>query len=206
MASSATLHSVDLDEIGVPLVILSPACAGGPSRGQPCQPARPAGDRGRPAGSLGRLTVPGPLAGGVLGLAARASTPGSRQPSPFRAGQCSRVPTAARPRQGRLGFQMSLVASGRHYIRDGTGAEGLYDLSNDPFELVNLMNSTPGKEEVEPFRRMLLKVLTDNPGSIEVENAYMKEFRQALGSVVEESTPPPVPISALEKGSSERRD
>ena len=40
-------YTVNLDEVGVPLVILSPATRG-PRGGQPRQPARLAGDRGRP--------------------------------------------------------------------------------------------------------------------------------------------------------------
>ncbi len=85
---------------------------------------------------------------------------------------------------------MSLVASGRHYIRDGTGSEQLYDLRRDPFERVNLMGSADGNKTVSDFRRTLLKVLTDNPGSIEVENAYLKPYRQWLNSLVQASSPP----------------
>ena len=72
------------------------------------------------------------------------------------------------------GFQMSLVASGHHYIRDGMGLEQLYDLRIDPFERVNLMASRHGGQRVGAFRRMLLEVLTDNPGSVEVEKAYLE--------------------------------
>ena len=38
--------------------------------------------------------------------------------------------------------------------------------------------------EWRPFRGNLLELLTDNPGTIEVENAYMKDFRQRLKSLV----------------------
>ncbi len=65
------------------------------------------------------------------------------------------------------------MASGHHYIRDGMGAEMLYDLRNDPFERVNLMGSPSGDQAVGAFRKMLLEVLTENPGSIEVEKAYL---------------------------------
>ena len=85
---------------------------------------------------------------------------------------------------------MSLVASGRHYIRDGTGSEQLYDLRRDPSELVNLVDSAEGNQVLGAFRRMLLDVLTDNPGSIEVENAYLKPFRQWLKSLVQADSVP----------------
>jgi hypothetical protein len=91
---------------------------------------------------------------------------------------------------------MSIVALGRHYIRDGMGSEQLYDLRRDPFEMANLMGSADGAREVGVFRRMLLKVLSDNPGSIEVENAYLKAYRQTLASMVEESPAARAPRSA----------
>ncbi len=84
---------------------------------------------------------------------------------------------------------MSLVASGHHYIRDGMGAEQLYDLRSDPFERVNLMAPPYGNQAVGVFRRMLLEVLTDNPGSIEVENAYLEPYRQWLKALIQESSP-----------------
>jgi hypothetical protein len=51
---------------------------------------------------------------------------------------------------------------------------------------------------------VLLDLLTDNPGSPEVENAYMRAFRQSLKSLVEEKPTPHVPITALEKRSNEK--
>ena len=93
----------------------------------------------------------------------------------------------------REGLQMSLVASGRHYIRDGTGSEQLYDLRRDPSELVNLMESAEGQHEVGAYRRMLLDVLADNPGSFEVENAYLKPYRKWLESLVRAKASSPEP-------------
>ena len=77
------------------------------------------------------------------------------------------------------------MASGHHYIRDGVGAEQLYDLRVDPFERINLMASNPTASRAwRVFRRMLLEVLTDNPGSVEVEKAYLKRFRERLEAQV----------------------
>ena len=110
-----------LDEIGVPLVILSPAAPAGRVVVQPRQPARPAGDRGRPAGALGRLAVPGPLAGGLLAVGTRSSRPGITSP-------------ALSEQADATAFQPSLGAaastrvpdvpggSGHHYIRRRHGA------------------------------------------------------------------------------------
>ena len=75
---------------------------------------------------------------------------------------------------------MSLVAAGHHYIRHGMGLEQLYDLRVDPSERINLMASSIGDRRVGAFRRMLLEVLTDSPGSAEVEKAYLEPFRKWL--------------------------
>jgi arylsulfatase A-like enzyme len=85
-------------------------------------------------------------------------------------------------------LQMSLVASGHHYLRDGMGAEILYDLIKDPFERVNLMGSSYGDQAVGSFRRMLLDVLTKNPGSREAEQAYLGTFRQELKDLVQKNS------------------
>jgi arylsulfatase A-like enzyme len=81
------------------------------------------------------------------------------------------------------GFQMSLVASGRQFVRDGTGTEWLYDLTSDPFESVNLLDSNDGRKIAGALRKRLLDALTESPGSVEVENAYLKTFRQWLRSL-----------------------
>jgi hypothetical protein len=101
------------------------------------------------------------------------------------------------PGQGREhpGIQMSLVAADHHYIRHGMGLEQLYDLRVDPSERVNLMASTRGALRVGAFRRMLLEVLTDNPGSVEVEKAYLEPYRKWLEALVQ-SPPEPIATSA----------
>jgi hypothetical protein len=86
-------------------------------------------------------------------------------------------------------FRMSLVASGHHYVRDCMGIEALYDLRRDPFELENLMGSSKDNQAVGVFRKMLLDVLTDNPGSIEVEKAYLEAYKQGLRAHIAESSP-----------------
>jgi hypothetical protein len=47
------------------------------------------------------------------------------------------------------------------------------------------MNSAAGKERVGLYRRMLLEVLTENPGSAEVEEAYLDSYRKKLREDVE---------------------
>jgi arylsulfatase A-like enzyme len=197
--------SVNLDEVGVPLVILSPSA-----------PAGRVVDvavslRDLPATVVDRLglSAGSPFPGGSLAVH-WGSAPGRVPPGPTtlafseQANASAFLPYRGR-RQGHPGFQMSLVASGRHYIREGMGTERLYDLRDDPFEMVNLMGSAQGIQAVQPFRRMLLDLLTEDPGSTVVEDAYMKAFRQDLKSLVEGGPAPHVPLTAVEKPPNESR-
>jgi hypothetical protein len=85
-------------------------------------------------------------------------------------------------------FRMSLVARGHHYLRDGMGTEALYDLRRDPFELVNLVGPSYDNQALGLFRKMLLEALTDNPGSIEVEKAYLEAYKQGLHALIPDSS------------------
>ena len=80
------------------------------------------------------------------------------------------------------------MASGHHYIRDGMGAEQLYDLRTRSVRAGQPHGSPDGDQAVGVFRRMLLEVLTDNPGSIEVEKTYLEPYRQWLKALIQESS------------------
>jgi len=197
--------SLYLDEIAVPLVILSPSATANRVVVDPVSlrdlPATVVGELGLSAGS--------PFPGHSL-AALWPSTPGRSPPEITPAFSEIALATAFQPQpQGVLshrGVQMSLVALGRHYVRDGMGSEQLYDLSRDPFETVNLAGSADCNQVVGVFRRMLLKFLTDNRGSIEGENAYLKPYRQWLNSLVEEGPPAREVISVLEERSYKKPD
>jgi arylsulfatase A-like enzyme len=198
-------NNVFVDEVAVPLVILSPDAPAG------LAVAEPVSLRDLPATVVDRL---GLLAGSPFpghSLAAYWSlAPGQAPPEITPALSEHAAPTAFQPQPEqslrRRDVQMSLVARGRHYIRDGSGSELLYDLRRDPFDSVNLIDSVEGKQAAGVLRRMLFDVLTNNPGSIEVENAYLKSYRQWLKSLVEESPGPREPISAIEESSKKRRE
>jgi hypothetical protein len=49
------------------------------------------------------------------------------------------------------------------------------------------MKSADRKQEVRAFRKMLLEVLTENIGSVEVEQAYLGRYREHLRALVEET-------------------
>jgi arylsulfatase A-like enzyme len=182
-------YNTNLDAIAVPLVILSPRAPGGRVVSSPV--------------SLRDLPV---TVVDLLGLSAGSPFPGrsltaywdlgpGQHPeitSPALTEQAELAAFQAQPRSGREhpGFQMSLVASGHHYIRHGMGLEQLYDLRIDPSERVNLMASARGRHRVGAFRRMLLEVLTDNRGSVEVEKAYLEPYRKWLEALVQGPSEP----------------
>ena len=79
---------------------------------------------------------------------------------------------------------MSVVDRGYHYIRNGAGVERLYDFRTDPFEQVNLAETPSGNDKLPVFRRKLLDVLSDGPGAVEVEKAYLADFRKRVEQLV----------------------
>ena len=182
-------HNTNLDAIGVPLVILSPRAPAGRVVYNPVSlrdlPATVVDLLGLADGSPfpgASLTAywdqgPGQLAESTSPALTEQAEAAAFQPQP-------------RPSREHPGFQMSLVAAGHHYIRHGMGLEQLYDLRVDPSERMNLMASSIGGRRVGVFRRMLLEVLTDNPGSAEVEKAYLEPYRKWLEALVQGPSEP----------------
>ncbi len=177
--------TVDLDETGVPLVILSPSA--------------PAGRVVNAAVSLRDLPA---TVVDLLGLSAGSPFPGRSLasywgvPASGRAGGEFTTPafsemadwTAFDPHRSRgigfAGLEMSLVVDGHHYIRNGLDGERLFDLTVDPFELDNLIPRPGAAQKLQRLRKRLLDFLTENPASAEVEKAYLKSFRERLSAVV----------------------
>jgi arylsulfatase A-like enzyme len=185
-----------LDQIGVPLVILSPRAPAGRVVEDPVSL------RDLPATVVDQLglSASSPFPGHSLAAHWRTAPGQAPRGTTARALSEQADPIALEPQprsaHGKSGFQMSLAALGHHYLRDGMGAEKLYDLRNDPSERVNLMGASRGDQAVGVFRRMLLEVLTDNPGSIEVEKAYLESFRQDLKALIQESSPQRVAVGS----------
>jgi arylsulfatase A-like enzyme len=182
-------HSLFLDEIGVPLVILSPGAPAGQVVDSPVSL------RDLPATvvDLLGLSSGAPFPGRSL-AAYFATARGQMPPVIATAAFSEQANAAAFQRQPRSspehgGFQMSLVASSHHYVRDGLGAEMLFNLAKDPFERVNLMDSSDGGQVVRDFRRTLLGVLTDNTGSTDVEEAYLDSYRRGLEALIPKNSP-----------------
>jgi arylsulfatase A-like enzyme len=175
-------YSVYLDEIFVPLVVLAPGAPVGRTIPDP------ASLRDLPATivDLLGLSVGSPFPGHSLAASWR-ETPErtlAESGSPAFAERADETVFQAPQRKG-AGIAMSLVARGRHYIRDGLGTERLFDLRIDPFELIDLVSMPDRQRDVRAFRKMLLEALSENRGSDEVERAYLRQYRQSLKSLVE---------------------
>ena len=182
-------HNTNLDAIGVPLVILSPRVPAARLVSNPVSlrdlPATVVDLLGLADGSpfpgSSLTTFWDPKAGQI---------PESTSPALTEQAEAAAFQSQPRPSREHPGFQMSLVAAGHHYIRHGMGLEQLYDLRVDPSERINLMASSIGDRRVGAFRRMLLEVLTDNPGSAEVEKAYLEPYRKWLEALVQDRSEP----------------
>jgi arylsulfatase A-like enzyme len=178
--TSGHSYSVFLDELCVPLVILAP----GAPEGRVVK------------GPVSLRDLPATVVD-LLGLASESPFPGRSLAALWRPplGRSADVTTSpafseqfdpsARQSHAACGpgdreFQMSLVDGTQHYIRNAFGVEKLFNLTTDPYEQLDLMNSPYGKEQAEVFRLKLLGLLDAGPATTEVERAYLGRFRQAL--------------------------
>jgi arylsulfatase A-like enzyme len=180
---------VYLEEVGVPLVILAPGAPAGRVVESPVSL------RDLPATvvDLLALSAGAPFPGRSL-AAYWHSAPGKLPQGITTPALSEQISATEFQRErgsgrGQIRFRMSLVARGHHYLRDGFGTEALYDLRRDPFELANLVGSSNDSHALELFRKMLLDVLTDNPGSIEVDKAYLEAYKRGLKALIPESSP-----------------
>ena len=138
----------------------------------------------------------------LLGLAAESPFPGQSLASSWHSGAAAPGSpispalseaffpnTGLDPKRGRgptqRGFTMALLTDGAHYIRDGTGAEAMFDLKNDPRESVNALRTAPDPTSlVRGFRQSILRILTDDPASTALESEYLRKFRRSLEFLV----------------------
>jgi arylsulfatase A-like enzyme len=194
-----------LDETAVPLVILAPDAPAGRVVDQPVSlrdlPATVVDQLGLSAGS--------PFPGRSLASSwhvPRGAPPENTPVLSEHATETAFWQPDADHSLRRRDVQMSLVARGQHYIRDGFGSEQLYNLSQDPFESANLASTPGGTKAVGDFRRMLLDVLAQNPGTSAAEKAYLVAYRQWLQTIVNDGPRSRLPISVRDVRSDERRE
>jgi arylsulfatase A-like enzyme len=178
-------YTVHLDEVGVPLVILAPSVPAGRVVNNPVSLR----DLPSTVVDLVGLSAAAPFPG--RSLTADWKSPSGRtaapNTSPAFSERADRTALQEHPTRFLSAgwFQMSLAASNKHYIRDALGIEQLYDLDLDPYEYDDLMTRPDGEQRVAASRKKLLDVLDDNHASAEVENSYLRSFRQQLKSLVD---------------------
>jgi arylsulfatase A-like enzyme len=154
----------------------------------------------------------------LLGLADRATFPGRPFADHWRTGSDTVAfpatpalseaffPNFAPDNQGAIGptqrgYTMSLVTRGWHYLRDGTGAEALFDLKDDPGESLNQLRILPdAPARLSGYRQSILQALNDKPKTPATERIDVSKFRKSLERLVQSYSltdrSEPVPSSA----------
>lgn len=175
-------NSVDLEEVGVPLLILAPDAS---VAGRTVFREVTLRDLPATVADLVGLSNRSPFPGHSLAGFWRVM-PGEvpdRSTSPALSEQVysnAFVPGPDRAQNQALA-QMSLVAfGGFQYIRNAQGQERLYRAFQSAQTQHNLAGSPEAEALMEQFRQMLLEILDSNPGAPAAEDAYLKSFRRGL--------------------------
>jgi arylsulfatase A-like enzyme len=193
-------HSLYLNEVHVPLVFLLPAGPHGRAV------TSPVSLRDLPATIVDLLGFGGesPFPGQTLAAhwrdsaAASSTASASTTPAISEADfQAIGLNVCAGTGPFQWGFTMSQVSSGWHYVRDATGAEGLYNLVADPTESRNLAKSPDSSRAVIAFRQSLLDALAGMPRADRPEPEYLKRFRNRLKAVTPDQRGPPAAPAEL---------
>jgi arylsulfatase A-like enzyme len=180
-------YSLYLDAIHVPLLIVSPSTPHGRAVSEPVSL------RDLPATvvDLTGLTAGSPFPGRSL-AAHWGSAPGPDRPTTTPALSELANLTPLKPQHGpgptQQGLAMSLVAEGRHYIRDIARTEELYDLTSDPREWHNLAN-VEAEPALSPYRKSLLQILTAVPLTKANDWGPLRGYKRVLESQVRGQPP-----------------
>jgi arylsulfatase A-like enzyme len=182
-------YSLYLDAVHVPLVILAPTAPAGRIVAEP----------------VSLRDVPATVVD-LLGLAADSPFPGRSLASRWRTPPGAAPPRTSPaisegdfltigldPRRGpgpsQRGYTMSQVASGWHYFRDSTGAEGLYDLTADPAESRNLEAAAASRAAIVAFRHSILRLITEAAAALGQEPQYLRRYRVLLRALTPAAPP-----------------
>mgnify|MGYP001051937360 CR=1 FL=1 len=174
-------HAVEIQEVGVPLVILAP----GEPTGRSVPTAVTLRDLPATVTDLLGLSEGSPFPGRSLAEYWRTS-PGQAAARLASTAFSEKVDeTVLQTPRGDSVVQMSVVAPyGVQYIRTSDGTEGLFNLWRDPMGMTDVLGTPEGNALLQPSRKLLLEVLEQDAGTVEVEAAYLKAFRRDLAETV----------------------
>jgi arylsulfatase A-like enzyme len=176
-------HSLYLDAVHVPLVILAPAVPAGRIV------AEPVSLRDLPATivDLMGLANHSPFPGRSLAAHWRAPSADASAPTSPGISEADFRTLYFNACRGRgpfpRGYTMSQLAGGWHYIRDATGAEMLYDVAADPSEARNLAKSDASGERLVAYRQSILQVLDDTLARNRTAPDRLKGYQAKLQAV-----------------------
>jgi arylsulfatase A-like enzyme len=170
--------SLKLPETHVPLLIIAPDVPAGRTI------AEPVSLRDLPATLLDLAGVgrPAPFRGHSLATCWDQSSPNSSSHSPALSELYNPIKLDPRFVVGRtqMGYAVSMVADGRHFIRDSAGTQELFDLRIDPAETTTLNLPMVARAFLESIYRILA---TDRTGR-EEDPAYRKRFVRTLDALL----------------------
>ena len=179
-------YTVNLDEIGVPLIILSP---GAPAR-RFVPEAVSLRDLPATVVDLVGLSSGSPFPGRSLAAHWKATSADQAcqltTPAFSERADSTALAVQSKEKLAAGWFQMSMVAHGMHYMRDSAGIEQLFNLTIDPFEARDIVSRPDSASSLQTLRKLLLEVLSDEKASVEVENSYLNPFRERLKSLIVE--------------------
>jgi len=183
--------AVDIEQVGVPLVILAP----GAPKGRKVTTPVSLRDLGATVTDLLGLAEDAPFPGRTLAEYWRFpddSAP-ARPASPVLSERADEKIFEPGNDAAAIGhqFQLGVVSpDGVQYIRTGLGGEKLYNLARDPDARLDLIGTPAGDALVGRLRTLLRDALTKDQGSSEVEAAYLAEYRRGLDDHVRTAARP----------------
>jgi arylsulfatase A-like enzyme len=174
-----------LEELHVPLLILSRAAPNGATI------AEPVSLRDLPATVSDLLALQPATSFGGRSLAQAWRASAGAKPGTSPAFSEVDIPNVIPPERGRgpaqRGFTVSLVAERLHHILDIHGTEELFDVAVDPGERRNLARDSSWQPTLNRLRTTIAQVLAENAPSADAAVVFRKRLRTLLQSLL----PPP---------------
>ncbi|WP_210420434.1 sulfatase [Aquisphaera giovannonii] len=181
--------SVYMEEVWVPLVIVSPDAPAGRTIAEPVSLRDLPATAVDLAGLREELRFPGHSLATCWG--GERSVPGG--PVSYAFSELVYDPKAVELDDARKSrrLKFSMMAGGHHYVRDGLGGEQLFEVGRDPQETFDRAAEADSQPSLAACRGLLLKQLDAERGAGIIEDAYLRRFRDSLRSAAMPGRPGP---------------